>query len=46
MCDKLPFDGVKRPLASFGAIVDGGNRVILDVDGSFIENKLTWDGLP
>ena len=46
MCDKLPLDGVKRPLASVGAIVDGGNRVILDADRSFIENKLTGDGLP
>ena len=31
--------GVKKPLASVGAIVDGGNRVIFDADGSFIENK-------
>ena len=33
--------GVKKPLTSVGAIVDGGNRVIFDADGSFIENKAT-----
>ena len=32
--------GVKKPLASVGAIVDGGYRVIFDVDGTFIENKV------
>ena len=35
--------GVKKPLASVGAIVDGGNRVIFDADGSFIENKATGE---
>ena len=35
--------GVKKPLASVGAIVDGGNRVIFDVDGSFIEKKVTGE---
>ena len=35
--------GVKKPLASVGAIVDGGNRVIFDADGSFIENKVTGE---
>ena len=31
--------GVKKPLASIGTILDGGNRVIFDADGSFIEMK-------
>ena len=35
--------GVKKPSASVGAIVDGGNRVIFDADGSFIENKVTGE---
>ena len=35
--------GVKKPLASVGAIVDGGNRVIFDVDGGFIENTVTGE---
>ena len=35
--------GVKKPLASVVAIVDGGNRVIFDADGSFIENKATGE---
>ena len=35
--------GVKKPLDSVGAIVDGGNRVIFDADGSFIENKVTGE---
>ena len=35
--------GVKKPLASVGGIVDGGNRVIFDADGSFIEDKVTGE---
>ena len=35
--------GVKKSLASVGAIVHGGNRVIFDADGSFIENKVTGE---
>ena len=35
--------GVKKPLASVGAIVDGGSRVVFDADGSFIEDKITGE---
>ena len=38
--------GVKKPLASVGAIVDGGNRVIFDADGSFIEIRPRGSALP
>ena len=32
--------GVKKPLASVGAIVDASNRAVFDADMSFIENKV------
>ena len=35
--------GVKKPLASVGAIVDGGSRVVFDADETFIENKVTGE---
>ena len=35
--------GVKKPVASVGVIVYGGNRVIFDADGIFIENKVTGE---
>ena len=35
--------GVKKPSASVGATVDGGNRVIFDADGSFNEKKVTGE---
>ena len=35
--------GVKKPLASVGAIVDAGNRVVFDEGMSYIENKATGE---
>ena len=35
--------GVRKPLASAARIVKSGNRVVLDQDGSFIENKRTGE---
>ena len=34
-----------KPLASAMAVVKAGNRVILDQGGSYIENKLTKEGI-
>ena len=34
---------VRKPLASAARIVKSGNRVVLDQDGSFIENKGTGE---
>ena len=33
----------KKPLAAVSKIVDKGNRVVFDADGSFIENKVTGE---
>ena len=33
----------KKPLASVSKIVDKGNRVVFDSEGSYIENKLTGE---
>ena len=38
--------GVKKLLASVGFIVDGGNRVIFDADGSFVESEATGERIP
>ena len=32
---------VKKPLAAVSSMVDEGNRVVFDAEGSFIENKAT-----
>ena len=37
--------GVQKPLASAARIVKSGNRVMLDQDGSFVENKRTGEGM-
>ena len=34
---------VRKPLASAARMVKSGNRVVLDQDGSFIENKSTGE---
>ena len=34
---------VKRPLASAAKVVRAGNRVVMDEDGSYIENKVTGE---
>ena len=33
----------KKPLASVSKIVDKGNRVVFDGEGSYIENKVTGE---
>ena len=37
---------VTKPLAAVSEILKGGNRVILDDEGSYIENKKTKKNIP
>ena len=34
---------VKKPLASVSAIIDQGNKVVFDTEGSYVENKQTGE---
>jgi len=42
-CMNFQVTDCKKPLASVSKIVDKGNRVVFDSEGSFIENKLTGE---